>query len=134
MINPFNKSATTVKGSIEYIIVGLGNPGKQYENTRHNTGFIAMDFLSNKYNCTVNKLKYKALIGNCTITGHRVLLMKPQTFMNNSGEAVVQAMQFYKIPPEKVIVMFDDISLEVGKTRIRRKGSEIGRASCRERV
>ena len=114
-----------------YLIVGLGNPGRQYENTRHNAGFIALDKLADKYNCNVSKMKYKALIGDCTIAGKRTLLMKPQTFMNLSGEAVVQAMSFYKIPPENVIVLFDDISLDVGRMRIRRKGSDGGQKGMR---
>ena len=116
---------------IEYIVVGLGNPGKKYENTRHNTGFIAVDKLSERYNCPIKKLKYNALVSDCVIGGKKVLLMKPQTFMNLSGEAVIQAMDFYKIPPENVILLFDDISLDVGKMRIRRKGSDGGQRGVR---
>lgn len=127
----FKGSSAPKSTSIEYIVVGLGNPGKQYENTRHNTGFIALDALAEKYNCSVNKLKYNALIGDTTICGHRVLLMKPQTFMNASGEAVLPAMQFYKIKPDHVIVMFDDISLDVGRMRVRRKGSDGGQKGMR---
>ena len=131
MINLFGKKTATQGGAVEYIVVGLGNPGRQYENTRHNAGFIALDKLADKYNCNVSKMKYKALIGDCTIAGKRTLLMKPQTFMNLSGEAVVQAMSFYKIPPENVIVLFDDISLDVGRMRIRRKGSDGGQKGMR---
>lgn len=131
MINLFGKNTAAQGGAVEYIVVGLGNPGKQYENTRHNAGFIALDKLADKYNCNVSKMKYKALIGDCTIAGKRTLLMKPQTFMNLSGEAVVQAMSFYKIPPENVIVLFDDISLDVGRMRIRRKGSDGGQKGMR---
>lgn len=131
MINLFGKKTAAQGGAVEYIVVGLGNPGKQYENTRHNAGFIALDKLADKYNCNVSKMKYKALIGDCTIAGKRTLLMKPQTFMNLSGEAVVQAMSFYKIPPENVIVLFDDISLDVGRMRIRRKGSDGGQKGMR---
>lgn len=131
MINLFGKKTAARGGAVEYIVVGLGNPGRQYENTRHNAGFIALDKLADKYNCNVSKMKYKALIGDCTIAGKRTLLMKPQTFMNLSGEAVVQAMSFYKIPPENVIVLFDDISLDVGRMRIRRKGSDGGQKGMR---
>lgn len=131
MINLFGKKTAAHGGAVEYIVVGLGNPGRQYENTRHNAGFIALDKLADKYNCNVSKMKYKALIGDCTIAGKRTLLMKPQTFMNLSGEAVVQAMSFYKIPPENVIVLFDDISLDVGRMRIRRKGSDGGQKGMR---
>jgi PTH1 family peptidyl-tRNA hydrolase len=112
--------------SIEYMVVGLGNPDKKYENTRHNTGFICLDKIAEKFSCDVNRIKYKSLVGECTIDGKKVLLMKPQTYMNNSGQAVVEAMNFYKIPPENVILIFDDISLDVGKMRIRRKGSHGG--------
>lgn len=118
-------------GSIDYIVVGLGNPGKQYESTRHNAGFITIEQLANKHNCNINKIKFKSLVGDCTISGKKVLLMKPSTFMNNSGEAVVEAMNFYKIPPEKVIVIFDDVSLDVGKMRVRRKGSDGGQKGMR---
>ena len=131
MINLFGKKTAAQGGAVEYIVAGLGNPGRQYENTRHNAGFIALDKLADKYNCNVSKMKYKALIGDCTIAGKRTLLMKPQTFMNLSGEAVVQAMSFYKIPPENVIVLFDDISLDVGRMRIRRKGSDGGQKGMR---
>lgn len=131
MINLFGKKTAAQGGAVEYIVAGLGNPGRQYENTRHNAGFIALDKLADKYNCNVSKMKCKALIGDCTIAGKRTLLMKPQTFMNLSGEAVVQAMSFYKIPPENVIVLFDDISLDVGRMRIRRKGSDGGQKGMR---
>ena len=113
-------------GSFDYMIVGLGNPGKQYETTRHNAGFICLDLLSEKHGIKVNKLKFKALIGDGRINGKRCLLLKPQTFMNLSGEAVREAADFYKIPPERIIVICDDISLEPGKIRIRRKGSAGG--------
>lgn len=113
-------------GSFDYMIVGLGNPGKQYETTRHNAGFICLDLLSEKHGIKVNKLKFKALTGDGRINGVRCLLLKPQTYMNLSGEAVKEAADFYKIPPEKIIVICDDISLEPGKIRIRRKGSAGG--------
>ena len=131
MLDIFKKLESINSNPIEYIIVGLGNPGKEYAHTRHNAGFIAIDKLAEKYSCSITKMKYKALIADCTIAGKRALLMKPQTFMNLSGEAVTQAMSFYKIPPENVIVMFDDISLAVGKLRIRRKGSDGGQKGMR---
>ena len=118
-------------GSIEYIVVGLGNPDRKYENTRHNTGWLALDYIAEKLDCKVNKIKYKSLIGTCEISGAKVMLMKPTTYMNNSGQAVVEAMNFYKIPAENVIVIFDDISLDVGKMRIRSKGSDGGQRGMR---
>ena len=120
------KKTEKVSGPPEYIIVGLGNPGKDYEKTRHNTGFMAMDKLAEKCGAKIDRLKYKALTAQTNFGGHSVLLMKPQTFMNLSGEAVFAAMDFYKIPIEKVIVIFDDTTLEVGKMRIRKKGSAGG--------
>lgn len=113
-------------GGYEYLIVGLGNPGAKYEMTRHNAGFLAVDLLAIKENLNIKKLKYHALVGDAVIDGKKCLVMKPQTFMNNSGEAVGEACRFYKIPPEKVIVISDDISLDVGKIRIKRKGSAGG--------
>lgn len=118
-------------GSVEYLVVGLGNPDRKYENTRHNTGWLALDYIAEKLDCKVNKLKYKSLIGTCEIGGAKVMLMKPTTYMNNSGQAVVEAMNFYKIPAENVIVIFDDISLDVGKMRIRSKGSDGGQRGMR---
>lgn len=117
--------------SVEYLIVGLGNPDKKYENTRHNTGWLALDRIAEKHNCKVNKIKFKSFVGECTVGGAKVMLMKPTTYMNNSGQAVVEAMNFYKIPPEHVIVIFDDISLDVGKMRIRSKGSDGGQKGMR---
>lgn len=118
-------------GSVEYLIVGLGNPDKKYENTRHNAGWLALDYIADKLDCSVNKLKFKSLVGTCEIGGAKVMLMKPTTYMNNSGQAVVEAMNFYKIPAENVIVIFDDISLDVGKMRIRSKGSDGGQKGMR---
>ena len=109
-----------------YIIAGLGNPTKQYENTRHNAGFCVIDYLSEKYNIPVKQAGYKALYGSGYMEGQKVILLKPQTFMNLSGEAVRDAAEFYKIKPENIIVIFDDISLDPGKVRIRRKGSDGG--------
>ena len=110
----------------EWLIVGLGNPGDQYENTRHNVGFRALDELAEIANVSVQKLKYKALTNTATVSGCKVLLMKPVTYMNLSGEAVGEAARFFKIPPERVIVLSDDTSLPVGKLRIRKSGSAGG--------
>ena len=118
-------------GSVEYLVVGLGNPDRKYENTRHNTGWLALDYIAEKLDCRLNKIKYKSLIGTCEIGDSKVMLMKPTTYMNNSGQAVVEAMNFYKIPAENVIVIFDDISLDVGKIRIRSKGSDGGQRGMR---
>ncbi len=115
-----------VTGSVEYIVCGLGNPGTQYENTRHNAGFMAIDTIAKELNTEVKKLKFKSLTADVMFGGVRCLLMKPTTFMNNSGEAVREALAFYKLPPERLIVIYDDISMDVGRTRIRRKGSDGG--------
>jgi len=115
-----------VTGSMEYIICGLGNPGVQYENTRHNTGFMAIDTIAEELKVDVKKLKFKSLTADVMLGGVRCLLMKPTTFMNKSGEAVIEALNFYKLPPERLIVIYDDISMDVGRTRIRRKGSDGG--------
>ena len=113
-------------GPVEYIIVGLGNPGTQYENTRHNIGFMTIDTLCEKLKIGCKKLKFKSLTGDAVIAGKRCFIMKPTTYMNNSGEAVTEAMSFYKVPAERTIIVYDDISLEPGKLRIRRKGSDGG--------
>ena len=118
-------------GSVEYLLVGLGNPDRKYENTRHNCGWLALDYIAGKLGCKVNKIKFKSFVGEAAIGGKKVLLMKPTTYMNNSGQAVVEAMNFYKIKPENVIVIFDDISLDVGKMRIRQKGSDGGQKGMR---
>ncbi len=108
------------------MIVGLGNPGKQYERTRHNMGFCAMDILAGKLAVRVNKSRFQALTATATYRGQKLLLLQPQTFMNASGLAVSQAASYYKIPAERIIVMFDDISLPVGKLRVRPSGSAGG--------
>lgn len=113
-------------GPAEYLIVGLGNPDKKYESTRHNAGFMGLDAIASEYGAAIKRLKFKAVIGEAEIAGRRCLLMKPDTYMNNSGEAVAAAVKFYKLPMEKVIVIYDDISLDPGKLRIRRKGSDGG--------
>ncbi len=113
-------------GPVEWLIVGLGNPGKEYENTRHNAGFIAISLLAEKCGVRINKSKFKSLIAETSISDKRTILMMPQTYMNCSGEAVAEAANFYKIPPERILVISDDISLDVAKTRVRRKGSHGG--------
>ncbi len=113
-------------GTFDFMLVGLGNPGREYEATRHNAGFLALDTFCERFDCSAEKLKFKSLVGECKIGPYRVLLLKPQTFMNNSGEAVRDAAAFYKIPPERTVIIFDDISLPVGKLRLRRKGSDGG--------
>ena len=113
-------------GNVDYIIVGLGNPGGEYEATRHNAGFIVIDMLADECSCAVTKLKFKSLYGTAQIGDKKCILMKPQTYMNNSGEAVRDAAAFYKVPAERIIVVSDDISLDVGKLRIKRKGSDGG--------
>ena len=105
------------------IIAGLGNPGNKYENTRHNVGFRSIDMLSQKYGIKVERLKHKALTGDGSIKGERVILVKPQTFMNLSGESVREIAEWYKLPMENIIVIYDDVDLPVGTVRIRPKGS-----------
>ena len=117
--------------AIDWLIVGLGNPGKKYEGTRHNAGFMAADALAGKLGIRADRLKYHALIGDGMCGSRRVLLAKPQTYMNLSGQAVDEIMQFYRIPPERLLVMCDDISLEPGRLRIRRKGSHGGQNGMR---
>lgn len=113
------------------MVVGLGNPDKKFENTRHNCGWAAIDHIAEKRGCRVNKIRFKSFTGECLVGEKKALLMKPTTYMNNSGQAVVEAMNFYKLPPENVIVIFDDISLPVGKMRIRQKGSDGGQKGMR---
>jgi len=122
----FKRSKGIAPGPIEFLIVGLGNPGKNYEFTRHNAGFLTLDHIASELDTEINNLKNNALVADVVINNHRCLLVKPQTFMNNSGTAVRDIAKFYKIPPEKIIVIFDDISLPCGKLRIRRKGTDGG--------
>ena len=121
----------TKKSPITHIIVGLGNPGDKYYSTRHNAGFLSIDYISQKYSIKVDRVKYKAICGEGTISGKGVLLMKPQTMMNLSGEAVSAAAAFYKIPPENIIVICDDVNFDVGKLRLRAKGSDGGQKGVR---
>ena len=106
-----------------YIIMGLGNPGKKYENTRHNAGFDVVDELAKRLNVSIDKIKHKALIGEARIGTEKVILVKPQTYMNLSGETAISISQFYKMDLDKLIVVYDDIDLDIGKLRIRKKGS-----------
>ena len=122
----FHSRSASAGAAPEYLVVGLGNPGSQYESTRHNAGFIALDIISEKLGFDIKRLKFKGLIGDTVVDGHRVLFLKPSTFMNLSGESVRDAIQFYKIPVEHLLVICDDISLEPGRLRIRRKGSAGG--------
>ena len=109
-----------------WLIVGLGNPGKQYERTRHNCGFRAIDILADKLNCKVDKGKFQGLYGQTNYAGNKLFLLKPQTFMNLSGRSVLQLSAYYSIPPQRIIVLFDDISLDVGRLRTRADGSAGG--------
>lgn len=131
LLNIFNKLFRTREnkeecGEIMYIIAGLGNPGREYEWTRHNAGYEVINKISYDHNINVNKSKFKSLVGEGVISGQRVLLMKPVTYMNLSGEAISEAAKFYKIPPENIIVSCDDINLPLDFIRIRTKGSAGG--------
>lgn len=106
-----------------FIIVGLGNPGKKYESTRHNVGFMAIDRLADKFGIKIDKIKYKAVLGEGVIAGRKVILVKPQTYMNLSGETVMGICNFYQLPMENLIVIYDDIDTDFAKLRIRKKGS-----------
>ena len=112
--------------SESWLIVGLGNPGKEYAHTRHNCGFRALDILAEKLGCRVDKGKFQGLYGQCNWQGRKLLLLKPQTFMNLSGRSVLQLSAYYNVPPQRIIVLFDDISLEPGRLRIRADGSAGG--------
>lgn len=109
-----------------YLIVGLGNPGDEYRHTRHNVGFDVIDLISDKYNIKLNRIKFKGTCGEGIIAGEKVILLKPSTYMNLSGESVVQAANFYKIPNENIIVIYDDVSLQLGRLRVRPEGSAGG--------
>ena len=111
---------------ISFIVAGLGNPGKEYEKTRHNAGFLSIDYIAGKLGVSINRAKFHALVGEGEIAGKRVLFMKPETYMNNSGVAIAEAAAFYKIPAQNVIVLHDEISFDPGLFRIRRKGSAGG--------
>ena len=114
------------KKSDIWLIVGLGNPGREYEKTRHNAGFRAIDRLSQKLGCKIDKLKFQGLYAQVNYSGKKLYLLKPQTFMNSSGRSVVQLSAYFQIPPQRIIVLFDDISLEPGRLRVRGDGSAGG--------
>jgi len=120
------RKAAAPAGPVEYIIVGLGNPGKKYDGTRHNTGFMALDALAQALGARVETLRFKSLCGDAVIGGKRVLLLKPGTFMNLSGQAVQEAAAYHKVPMDRVLVLTDDVNLPVGALRIRGKGSDGG--------
>lgn len=109
-----------------YLIAGLGNPGKEYDKTRHNVGFTAIDYLAYRYNINVSKIKFKGIYGDGYIGGEKCILLKPQTYMNLSGESIREASEYFKIEPNKIIVVYDDVDIEPGKVRIRPKGSAGG--------
>ena len=111
---------------MEWLIVGLGNPGKEYAATRHNIGFITLDRLAQQEHFDIKKIKFKSLVCDTVLAGKRCMMMKPSTFMNNSGEAVGECARFYKIPPEHILVIYDDINFDPGVMRIRKKGSDGG--------
>lgn len=113
-------------GGVQWLLVCLGNPGPKYEHTRHNMGFLAADLLAEREHIKINRIRFKAVTAELTFGGQRVLVMKPQTYMNLSGEAVREAVQFYKIPADHVLVIYDDVSLPVGKLRVRPTGSAGG--------
>lgn len=118
-----SKSETPETKAVEWIIVGLGNPGKEYTFTRHNTGFLCLGVLAHKLGVSIEKARFHALTARAEIGGHSVLLLCPQTYMNSSGDAVREASEFYKVPAEKVLVVVDDINLDVGRMRFRENGS-----------
>ena len=120
------ESQNTSAEPVSFIIVGLGNIGKQYELTRHNAGFLAIDYIAEKYNAKIDRVKFHSTVGEANIGGKRVLLMKPSTLMNNSGIAISEAASFYKITADRVLVLHDEISFDPGMIRIRRKGSAGG--------
>lgn len=122
---------TTAQGAVTHLIVGLGNPGDSYFHTRHNAGFLTLDYVEQKMGIRINNAKFHALVGDGTLCGKHVMLLKPQTYMNSSGEAVREAANFYHIPPENIIVVSDDINLDVGRLRVREKGSDGGQRGLR---
>ncbi|MBQ8818194.1 MAG: aminoacyl-tRNA hydrolase [Clostridia bacterium] len=126
LFKQISASNETGKLPVKYIVAGLGNPGKEYENTRHNAGFLTIDYIAEKKGVKIDRAKFKALTATVDIGGVGVLLMKPQTFMNNSGEAVGEAARFYKLAPENIIVISDDVNLDVGRLRVRKSGSAGG--------
>ncbi len=126
LFRKIGSEASSRSAPVTAIVAGLGNPGSEYKNTRHNAGFLALDAIAAAAGARIDRAKYNALVGEATLGGVRVLLMKPETFMNSSGDAIAPAAAFYKIPPERIIVLCDDISFAPGRFRIRRRGSAGG--------
>ncbi len=124
-------NSQNARGKIEYVIAGLGNPGLEYENTRHNAGFIVLDMLAKQCGEEINRMQFKGRTADVMLGDKHCLLLKPTTYMNNSGESIVQALEFYKLDVSSLIVVCDDISLDVGRLRIRRKGSHGGHNGLR---
>ena len=120
------------KSTYDWLVVGLGNPGLQYENTRHNAGFMAVDKICDDNSANLGKLKFDAQYGEFKLKDSRIMIIKPHTYMNNSGKAVSKIASFYKITTERIIIIQDDVSLDVGKLRIRRKGSDGGQKGVRD--
>ena len=114
------------KATENWLIVGLGNPGKEYAHTRHNCGFRALDILADKLGCKIDKVKFQGMYGHKVVNGKKLFLLKPQTFMNLSGRSVLQLSAYFQIPPQRIIVLFDDISFELGRLRVRANGSAGG--------
>ena len=132
LFKKISASSSSTQGAPEFLVAGLGNPGKEYAFTRHNAGFLAMDYLTEKHGLgDLRTSRFKSLVLLTELCGHKVLLMKPQTYMNASGEAVREAADFYKIPPEKILVISDDVAQEPGRMRIRRSGSDGGQKGLR---
>ena len=121
-----HKDNTTMKEQVNWLIVGLGNPGREYEKTRHNAGFRVIDRIAEKLNVKIDKLKFQGLYAQVNTDSGKLFLLKPQTYMNLSGRSVLQLSAFFKVPPARIIVLFDDISLEPGKLRLRKDGSAGG--------
>ena len=126
LFKQISKENNDPQGPVTHIVAGLGNPGAKYVQTRHNAGFMALDYIEEKYNFKTNKVKFKSLVGETTFAGKRVLFMRPQTFMNLSGEAVREAADFYKVPSDNIVIIYDDVSFDPGTMRIKRKGSAGG--------
>ena len=126
LFKKIEKGDNAPSGPVTHLIVGLGNPGSEYALTRHNAGFLALDRFAERLGTRIDRARFRALTGEASWAGHHVLLLKPQTFMNLSGEAVREAASFYHIPPERVIVLYDDVNFAAGRIRVRGKGSDGG--------
>lgn len=124
-------SAPAAAGAVSFVVVGLGNPGREYENTRHNAGFLAMDRIALSLHTELRTARFHALCAETVVGGRKILLLKPQTYMNLSGQAVKEALAYYKLTPERLIVFSDDVNLDVGRTRVRRSGSDGGQKGLR---